>query len=237
MKAGVIVFARLMSSRLPGKALLPLGGRPMVGRVIDRARRVRLARGVVLATSTDPADDRLAEFAAAEGVDVYRGPLDNVARRALDCARAHGWTAFARVCGDRPFFGPEDTDRAIACMADGGDAVDLVSGALAGPVPPGLTTEVIRTGALDRMLSLTRDSNDLEHLTRYMYAHPAQFRMAGVAVTGAGEAVRLVVDTEQDLRRARYIVDRLGDPAAADLAEIVRLAQAWDREISEACHA
>jgi spore coat polysaccharide biosynthesis protein SpsF len=208
-----------------------------VGRVIDRARRVRLAERVVLATSTHPTDDRLVQFAASEGVDVYRGPLDNVARRALECARTHGWTGFARVCGDRPFFGPEDTDRAIACMADGGGAVDLVSGALAGAVPPGLTTEVIRADALERMLSLTADPGDLEHLTRYMYAHPGQFRMAGVAVTGAGEALRLVVDTEQDLRRARYIVDHLGDPAAADFAEIAALAQAWDREISEACHA
>ena len=116
-----------------------------------------------------------------------------VALRALDCARENGWTAFARICGDRPFFEPADTDRAIACMADAASAIDLVSSTLAGSIPPGLTTEVVRTDALERAVTRTSDPRDLEHVTRYFYAHPGQFGMVGLAVRGAGEKLRLAV--------------------------------------------
>ena len=238
MNAGVIVFARMQSSRLPGKALLALGDRPLVGRVLDRANRVREACGVVLATSTDASDDVLADFAQSEGVRVHRGSLDNVARRAFECAREQGWTAFARVCGDRPFFEPGDTDRAIAHLADSaGRGIDLVSSKLSGPVPPGLTTEVVRTAALEKALGLTTEPQDLEHVTRYLYAHPEDFRLMGIRVPGMGEGLRLVVDTTEDLRRARYIIDHLSNPAEASFTDIAVLARAWEREATEKCDA
>jgi spore coat polysaccharide biosynthesis protein SpsF len=238
MNVGVIVFARMQSSRLPGKALAPLGGRPLVGRVLDRANRVREACGVVLATSTDSSDDPLADFAQSEGVSVHRGSLDNVALRAVECASEHGWTAFARVCGDRPFFEPGDTDRAIARLAEcAGRGIDLVSSKLSGPVPPGLTTEVVRTAALEQTLRRTMEPQDLEHVTRYLYAHPEDFRLMGIPVTGMGEGLRLVVDTAEDLRRARYIIGRLSNPAEASFTDIAVLARAWEREAMERCDA
>jgi spore coat polysaccharide biosynthesis protein SpsF len=232
------VFARMQSSRLPGKALLALGERPLIGRVLDRARRVREACGVILATSTDGSDDALAAFAHAEGVAVHRGSLDNVALRAFECAREQGWTAFARICGDRPFFDPGDTGRALALLGeDASGRIDLVSSRLSGPVPPGLTTEVVRTAALEKALALTRDPQDLEHVTRYLYAHPEDFRLMGIAVTGMGEGVRLVVDTDEDLRRARYIISHLSNPAEASVSDIAMLAKAWEREATERCNA
>jgi spore coat polysaccharide biosynthesis protein SpsF len=237
MNIGVIVFARMQSSRLPGKALMALGDRPLVGRVLDRARRVRGACGVILATSTDGSDDPLADFARSEGIAVHRGSLDNVALRAFECAREQGWTSFARVCGDRPFFNPGDTARAIACLAEGyaGKAIDLVSSRLSGPVPPGLTTEVVRTAALEKALDMSADPQDLEHVTRYLYAHPEVFRLVGIPVTGMGESLRLVVDTDEDLQRARFIIGHLPNPAEASFAEVADLARAWDQEAMERC--
>jgi spore coat polysaccharide biosynthesis protein SpsF len=238
MNVGVIVFARMQSSRLPGKALLALGDRPLVGRVLDRANRVREACGVVLATSTDASDDPLVDFAQSEGVRVHRGSLDNVALRAFECAREQRWTAFARVCGDRPFFEPGDTDRAIARLAEyAGRGIDLVSSRLSGAVPPGLTTEVVRTAALEKALGQTAEPQDLEHVTRYLYAHPEDFRLMGIPVTGMGEGLRLVVDTAEDLRRARYIIGRLSNPAEASFTDIAVLARAWEREAMERCDA
>jgi spore coat polysaccharide biosynthesis protein SpsF len=238
MTAGVIVFARMQSSRLPGKALLALGERPLIGRVLDRARRVREACGVVLATSTDGSDDPLAAFAHSEGVALHRGSLDNVALRAFECAREQGWTAFARICGDRPFFDPGDTDRALALLGQyASRSIDLVSSRLSGPVPPGLTTEVVRTAALEKALKLTTDPQDLEHVTRYLYAHPEDFRLMGIPVAGMGEGVRLVVDTDEDLRRARYIISHLSNPADASVSDIAMLAKAWEREATERCNA
>lgn len=230
MRIGAIVFARMRSSRLPGKALLPIGQRPLLGWVLERTARVSGLAQVVVATSTDASDDAVETFAREAAVPVFRGSLDNVVARAVACAREFDLTAFARVCGDRAFLEPDDIGAAIHRMAQNdGAPVDLVTNTLGGPVPAGLTTEIVRTGALAEVLAQTSDPQDLEHLTRYIYRHANRFRIvAGVSVPPMLQDVRFVVDTVEDIQRARYIVERLDDPATAPLAEIARLARTWD---------
>lgn len=230
MRVGAIVFARMSSSRLPGKALLPIGQRPLLGRVLERTARADGLAQVVVATSTDASDDAVATFAREAGVPVYRGSLDNVVARALACARAFEFTAFARVCGDRVFLEPADIERSIQrMMPNDAEPVDLVTNMRGGPLPAGLTTEIVRTDALARVLAQTSDPEDLEHLTRYFYRHADQFRIVdGAAVPLELQGLRLVVDTPDDLLRARYIVELLNDPATAPLTEIAMLARSWD---------
>ena len=203
VKIGILVFARMNSRRLPGKALLPVGQRPLLGHVVDRAARVRRASGVVLATSADPSDDPLEDFARSEGVLCCRGPLDDLVRRAAACARGQGWTAFARVCGDRVFFEPAYIDCAIARMNDEAPgSVDLVTNTLTGPVAPGLTTEVIAASAMEKVLELTCEREYLEHVTSYIYAFPEQFKIVSIdAPPPSTMGLRFVVDTTHDLQR------------------------------------
>jgi spore coat polysaccharide biosynthesis protein SpsF (cytidylyltransferase family) len=228
MRAGAIVFARLSSRRLPGKALLPIGGRPLLARVLERTALVHGLAQIVVATSTDPSDDALEAFGRDAGVAIYRGPLDNVVSRAVACAREFGLDAFARVCGDRVFLEPTDIETALQQLgAD--DTVDLVTNTLEGNVPAGLTTEIVRTGALADVLAQTSDPQDLEHLTRYFYRHADRFRIVSAAgVPPALHGVRFVVDTPEDLERARHVVSQLDDPARAPLTHIATLARAWD---------
>ena len=232
MSTGIIIFARMSSRRLPGKSLVALGDRPLLGRVIDRVRGVPSAAGIAVATSTDPSDDPIAAFARSEGVAVYRGSLDDVLGRGVACARAQGWRAFARVCGDRPFLDPIALDRAIRRMDDAPDgSLDLVTNMIDRAVPPGLTNEVIRTETLDAVRARTSDPHHREHLTRYLYDHAAQFLVEDAGAPPPETAgLRLVVDTPDDLERARFIVAQLDDPAAADLAAIARHARAWERK-------
>jgi spore coat polysaccharide biosynthesis protein SpsF len=234
MRMGAIIFARMNSSRLPGKALLPIGQRPLLGWVLDRVARVRDLAQVVVATSTSASDDPIAAFAAAAGVDVYRGSLDNVVARALACARVFELDAFARVCGDRVFLEPTDIEAAMAQMApDGSRSVDLVTNNLTRPVPAGLTTEVVRADALADILRQTSNAQDLEHLTRFFYRHVDHFRIVSAREIPAElQGVRFVVDTPEDLDRARWIVERLDDPVATPLTEIATLARAWEAQPS-----
>jgi spore coat polysaccharide biosynthesis protein SpsF len=239
MSVGAIVFARMTSSRLPGKALLPIGEQPLLGWVLRRARRAQALARVVVATSTDRSDDPVEEFGRGAGVAVYRGSLENVAARALGCAREFGFSAFARICGDRPFLEPTDIDQSVALLMNASGApVDLVSNTIDGPVPAGLTTEVVRTEALADALARTSDPEDLEHVTRYFYGHRDHFRLAcGVQIPASLHGLRLVVDTPEDLQRARYIVEALDDPAVAPLTEIAALARTWDEHQLEHHHA
>ena len=229
MKVGVIVFARMGSSRLPGKALRPLGERPLLGRVLDRARQVRRAAGIVLATSTDPSDEPLISFAVREGVNVFRGNLTDVALRAFKCASANGWVAFARVCGDRPFFDPAAVDGAIDRMVqDPNNPPDLVSNLLGGSVAPGLVVEVMHTRGLARVLQESTDPQDREHVTRYIYSRPQQFQLVCAGeVPVTSEGLHFAVDTKSDLEAARYVTERLSDPATASVLEIAELMKAW----------
>ena len=234
MKVGAIIFACMSSTRLRGKVLLPVGDRPLLSHVVDRARKIRRVAGVVLATSTDPSDEPLIDFATKEGLEVFRGSRVDVAQRALDCAYANRWTAFARVCGDRPFFDPIATDRAIERMLEGpGAPPDLVSNLLCGGVAPGLTVEIVHTDGLARVLRETGDPHDREHLTRHFYSHSERFRLASAGeMPGGTEDLRFAVDTSRDLERARWVTERLSCPERASVLEVARLLRAWEETVA-----
>jgi spore coat polysaccharide biosynthesis protein SpsF len=223
----ILVFARLDSRRLPGKTLLPLEGRPILGRVIDRLRRVVPPTDIIVATSDRPLDDPIDGFARAEGVAVFRGALDDVAQRAYDCATSCNLAALVRISADSPFIDP-DVIGAVMARFDRGD-VDLATNVHPRSFPPGVSVETLATAALGRMLAMTGDSDDREHVTRYIYAHPDLFRIANVAAPeGRYADVSLTVDTEADLAKARWIAGRLGsEMATADLDAVVSLAREW----------
>lgn len=226
---GLIVFARMGSARLPGKMLADIGGRTLLGRVLDRARRVA-GFTLVVATTTDAADDPLAAAAAADDVPVFRGDTDDVAGRALACARVHGFTRFGRITGDSPFLDPALYDALFARHRAA--ALDLATNAHPRSFPVGVTAEVIATGALARICAATTEPRHREHMTSYVYEHPQAFRIANLDVPdGRYAGLHLAVDTASDLARARWIVANLGDPVAgADLDTIVALARRYERE-------
>lgn len=228
MTSGVVIFSRFDSRRLPGKALLDIAGRPMLGRVIDRARRVAGGGRIILATSDRAVDDVLADFAAAEGIDCHRGDAEDVAGRALACAQAFGLQRFARICGDRPVFDPVLVGEMLAWQQETG--ADLATTAFPSTYPPGLTTEVVAVAALADALSRTVAPDDREHVTAYFYKHPDRYRIvnrtapAGLDMTG----IRLVVDDADDLARMRWICARLPGGAAAGLGDILDLCRSFD---------
>jgi spore coat polysaccharide biosynthesis protein SpsF len=229
MDFGVVLFARMNSSRLPGKALLPIGRRPLLGCVLDRARCVPGPQRIVIATSNLDADDPIAAFARDEGVDLFRGDLHDVGGRALACAEAFGFTRFARVCGDRPFFDPGLAARQRDMMD--GESLDLATNVTGRRYPVGMASEVIRTDALVRALAESESACDREHVTPVFYRRAELFRIANIDAPDLTWAERtLAVDDETDLARARWIAAQADDPATLPAAEAVVLAKRWDAE-------
>jgi len=194
---------------------------------LDRARLVQHADAIVLATSESAEDDRLAKFACREGIAVFRGSLEDVAERALHCADECGFDRFARVCGDRPFFDAGIVDALFQMQWE--QNLDLATNVVRQTFPAGLTAEVIRTEALRRVLRLTKDISDREHVTRYFYRHRELFHIGELhADPKLRTGVPLVVDTKEDLERARFIASRYeGDIANANVEEVIALAYEW----------
>ena len=227
---GLIIFARYDSRRIPGKALLPICGRSLLGHVVDRARRVRAAHRLVMATTERRTDDGIAAFAEQEEIDLFRGSLANVALRAYRCAEKFGLVRFARICGDRPFLDPELIETLLDKHT--GDNADLATNAVQKTFPKGLDTEIVSTEALGKALPNMRNAGQREHITRYFYEHADDFRVLSIeAPRDLYAGVNLAVDTHQDVRRTEWIMERLAPPpATASLDEVVMLARAWSNE-------
>ncbi len=227
MTVGVVVFARLDSRRLPGKVLAPVAGRPLLGRVLDRLRRVRAADALIVATSDRPGDDAIAAYAEGEGIDVFRGAGDDVLGRARACADAFGLDALVRVSGDSPFIDPDLVDAAIRVHRDEGP--DLTTNVFPRTYPQGVSVEVIAADALARIAAAVNDGDDREHVTRYLYRHPDDIRIRNLSADGPPAFdVRLTVDTAEDLARADWIAARApGDPADLTLDQVIDLARRW----------
>lgn len=228
-RKGLIIFSRMDSKRLPGKALVDISGRPLLGRVIDRARRVEGVDDIVVATTTRKLDDPIASFAKNENINVYRGVLDRVADRALGACLKFKFNKFVRVCGDRPFFCHQVVSKLIEMHTLG---VDLTTTSLPKAYPPGLTGEVVSVDALNKVIKNTSDPEDQEHLTRYFYHYPEKFVIKYLNPIERLDlsGLRLVVDDDVDLNRARWIASQLDNIQTNfyDLSRVVDFARQWD---------
>lgn len=221
--AALILLARLDSRRLPGKGLKDLGGRPVLGRAMDRLRRCREVSDIVVATTARPVDDDLAAFSEKEGIPCYRGSSDDVAGRCLSAMKELKLDWFVRICGDSPFVDPGITDRIARTFLDG-PSIDIATNVFPRGYPIGASAEAVSRDAIERICAATDDVKWLEHVTAWAYEHPADFNIANVAPENDRyQDLSIAVDTPEDLEKARNAVTALEDPAMADLDAIVRV--------------
>jgi spore coat polysaccharide biosynthesis protein SpsF len=202
-----ILQARMSSTRLPGKVLRPILGEPMMGRQIERLRRVRGLSGLVVATSTDPGDDAIAAYCATIGADCWRGPLDDVRARFLGALAAAGSPrTFIRLTADCPLADPALIDRCIASHAQTG--ADYTYTSKGWTFPKGLDVEAVETAALERSARDSDDVYDREHVTPYIYRHPELFRLNAMT-RDPPERWRWTVDTPEDFAFVTAVYEAL----------------------------
>jgi spore coat polysaccharide biosynthesis protein SpsF (cytidylyltransferase family) len=207
----VVVTARMASARCPGKALAPLAGRPLLAVLLERMRGARGTDGLVLATSTNPENDALADVAEAAGVRVFRGDEEDVLRRHVDCAHAIGATHVVRVTGDNPLTDVETLERLVALhLAEDADYTYVPGDALL----MGILSEVISLRALERSWERGEGRHRSELVTLYIKEHPDAFRIATAALPPElyRPDYRLTVDEPEDVRLQQELFARLATP-------------------------
>jgi spore coat polysaccharide biosynthesis protein SpsF len=204
-----IVQARVGSTRLPGKVLLPLLGEPMLTHVMRRAGRANTVDEVVLATTTLPEDDALVALARAEGWPVERGSETDLLARYLGAARSRNAEVIVRITSDCPLIDPEVIDQTVEAFRAAG--ADYASNTLEPRTfPRGLDVEVVGRPALERADAEDRDPAWREHATPYIYRHPELFRLARVAAPVDRSGHRWSVDTQEDYDLVRRLYEALG---------------------------
>lgn len=200
----VIVQARTTSARLPRKVLIPIGDRPMVLHVLERAALI--GPPVVLATSSDPADDELAALVSAAGYEIRRGSRDDVLDRFVE-AMPERARYVVRVTADCPFFDPAVGRAILAAAIETG--ADLVTNTLPPTFPDGLDCWAVAADALRTAWSEAVLPSDREHVLPFIWRQPERFRVLDLAHVPNLSVERWTVDDERDLTFAREVHQRL----------------------------
>lgn len=204
-----IVQARTTSSRLPGKVLLPVKGKPMLVRQLERVCRAESLDEVVVATSTDSTDDDIEAVADALGIRVVRGPLDDVLARYVLAADVTDAEVTVRITADCPLISPYVIDQVVGTFHF--SDFDYVSNTLTPTYPDGLDVEVTTAQVLRRVSQLSDDKAEREHVTLGVYRRPEEFAL-GNFVDPSGfdrSTLRWTVDEAEDLEFVRTIYAHL----------------------------
>ncbi len=209
MRINAVIQARAGSTRLPGKVLADLGGRPVLEWVVRAARAATLIDEVIVATSTQAGDDAGAGLAASLGVHVVRGSEDDVLSRFIAALDAHPADAVVRLTADCPLLDPTLID-AVAGAWAAAPTHDYVSTVLVRCLPRGLDVELVSAQAL-RAVDRMATGHDRVHVTSALYADPTAYRLLGLCVTPPADDLRVTLDTTEDLVLLRALVAVLPD--------------------------
>ena len=227
MNTAAIIEARMTSTRLPGKVLKPILGRPTLELLVERLRRVLRLDQVIVATTVNRTDDPVEALARKIGAGCFRGSEEDVLDRVLKAAQAHGAELIVEITGDCPLADPATIDRVLDAFHQGG--CDYASNVLKRTYPRGIDVQVFPTRVLEEVARLTSDPVDHEHVSLYIYSHPERYRLRDV-VSGldARQAdLRLTVDTPEDFALIQAVYEALypADPAFG-LPEVIAFLEA-----------
>lgn len=191
-----ILQARVSSSRLPGKVLMPLLGVPMLLREIERIGRASLIDQLLVATSNDASDDPISRLCRDNGILCYRGSLEDVLDRYYQAAKLSSPEHVVRLTGDCPLIDPEVIDQVARFYLDG--AYDYASNTVTPTFPDGLDVEVFRFSCLEDAWREANLPSQHEHVTPFIHRQPERFKIG-------------CFKQEPDLSRLRWTVDEAED--------------------------
>lgn len=213
IKVGVVILSRYSSSRLPGKALMEIEGKKVLEYIIERVNQVFPLTNIILATSDDSFDDRIANFAKEYGMDCYRGSLNDVAIRFIDAAESKGWDYAIRLNGDN-IFAEIELLREVERISSLG-IYDFISNVKGRTFPKGMSVESVRIKYFkSKLTAIKQNINYLEHVTLYFYEHeePQYFYFIYNEEFPELAGMQLALDTEEDFKRTEYIVSKFDKP-------------------------
>ena len=202
----VIIAARTGSKRLPGKALLPLKGLPMISFLIRRLKTSKLTKQIILATTVLPEDDLLVWTAKQQGIGVFRGATEDVVERFVEAARAYNIAYVVRVTGDCPFVDGPSLDY---CLAKCDLEKDFDLATTKGSFPVGIDYEIYNAETMSRLHEKTLTLDEREHLTLAIYKRSNSHKIVRVRPPDKWpkSLVNFTVDTEQDYELAKTICE------------------------------
>lgn len=205
------IEARMGSSRLPGKVLLPAAGKPMLQHLVERLRAVPSVNEVVLATTVNPLDDELERFAKGLELTCFRGSEEDVLSRVLGAAASVGADLIVEITGDEPIVDPLIVEQGIRLFLWNDCAYCSNVNVLSYPV--GMDVQVFRLETLQRSAAMTNDPADREHVSLYMRQHPEIFRQIHLVAPPdlTWPELELTLDEQEDYLLLKNVIEHFGE--------------------------
>lgn len=206
-KVNIIVQARMGSTRLPGKILLPIMQRPMLSYLIERLRRFEIKNTLIIATTAKKEDDAIASFCKKENVNCYRGNEDDVLDRYYKTCLEFPSDLIFRITSDCPLLDPSILEKAYKTFAKA--QADYVTNTLNRTYPRGMDVELFTFSCLEKTFNEATSAHEHEHVTPFIYSNPNRFKLQNFEMTPDFSSNRLTVDTVEDFELIEKIFEEL----------------------------
>jgi spore coat polysaccharide biosynthesis protein SpsF len=238
----IIVQARLSSTRLPGKVLLDICGQPMLARMLERLERIQTPAKIIVATTTESADDAIVALCSQLEIDVFRGHPSDLLDRHYQAAKYYGATAVAKIPSDCPLIDPTIADSVFDYFVS--DDFDYVSNLHPASYPDGNDIEVMSMEVLTTAWREAGKPLEREHTTPFIWENPKRFRLGNVYWEGAilygncSMTHRFTVDYLEDYGFVRRVFEELyPEKPDFNLADIMALLESKPHlKDLNACH-
>ncbi|MGE7022755.1 cytidylyltransferase domain-containing protein [Solibacillus cecembensis] len=210
MKIGVIIQARMKSTRLPGKVLMNLNEKKVLEWVVERCNKINNIDGIVIATSDQPEDDLIMEWCKNNNINYFRGSETNVLQRFIDCAEQYNFDYIVRVTSDCPFLDYEIANEVVnlALMDPNFDIWAIKEN-----WTRGLAIEIVKLNALKKIVTFTDEELYKEHVTLYLYGQKDKFIKKDyyVPIERRFPQFRLTIDTLEDYKVCKSVAQKFDD--------------------------
>jgi len=218
----------MTSSRLPGKVLLPLAGKPALERMVERVKKANTVSQVVVATTTNKQDDPIVSLCQEIDCDYFRGSEDDVLQRVLDAAKKNHGDILVELTGDCPLNDPALIDQMVHYYLE--HNVDYVYNRLHPGLPDGLDVQVFSVQNLEKISLLTKDPIDRVHVSCFFYNNPNLFKLSDYKIEPGHPLywpkLAITLDEKDDYHLISKIFDQLyptnNDFSAQDIIQYLK---------------
>ncbi len=201
---GIIIQARMNSSRLPGKVLMKLDELTVLDYVINQIKSTTRYDKIIIATTNYSDDDKIIDHLTNNDVEIFRGESENVLDRYYQCAKKFGIDTIVRVTSDCPLIEPEILDEGITRFEN--EKVDYMSNNKPRTFPYGMDFEIFSFESLETAWKNAKLASEREHVTPFIFNNPEKFNIGKIKNTQNFSDIRITIDRIKDLEVVRDIV-------------------------------
>jgi len=212
MKVLTIIQARISSSRLPGKAMMEIKGKPILEHIVTSLKFSKQSDKLIIATSDNTDDNSIENLAKKLGVFCFRGSKNDVLDRFYKCAKLHGGELIIRITADCPLIDPEVVDEAIVLCKMGN--YDYCSNMINQTYPQGYLVEILTFETLEKLYKNCHNPLSREHVTYDIRKHPENYKIKELLLPTNQDRHqwRLTLDYEEDFKLLSKIFSYLYKP-------------------------